>query len=237
MPNGPTPRGRPDMGPLADLKIVELAGIGPGPMAATVLADMGATVLRIDRTVAADLGTPKGRVETQLLRRSRQEIALDLKHAPSVELVLELVAQADVLIEGFRPGVTERLGLGPDVCLARNPRLVYGRITGWGAVLRCVRVPGWQMDLDRSDRSPLPSRAARTPGPARDETGVAHGSKPLGGRSFVEVAGVRQPMPAPRFSRTPSGAAGPAGLDPAGSGRRERLAAARSGSTSGVTSR
>ena len=126
------PRGGPDMGPLADLKIIELAGIGPGPMAVTMLADMGATVLRIDRTVAADLGTPKGRVETQLLRRSRQEIALDLKHPPSVELVLELVAQADVLIEGFRPGVTERLGLGPDVCMARNPRLVYGRITGWG---------------------------------------------------------------------------------------------------------
>ncbi len=119
-------------GPLAGLKIIELAGIGPGPMAATVLADMGATVLRIDRTQAVDLGTPKGRIETQLLRRGRREIALNLKDPAAVEMVLELVAGADVLIEGFRPGVTERMGLGPDACLARNPRLVYGRITGWG---------------------------------------------------------------------------------------------------------
>ncbi|HPU50829.1 MAG TPA: CaiB/BaiF CoA-transferase family protein [Burkholderiaceae bacterium] len=120
------------MGPLSDLKIIELAGIGPGPMAATVLADMGATVLRIDRTVPADLGVPKGATRFNLLRRSRETIALDLKDPRAIELVLDLVGQADALIEGFRPGVTERLGLGPEVCLARNPRLVYGRMTGWG---------------------------------------------------------------------------------------------------------
>ncbi|MBB2919332.1 crotonobetainyl-CoA:carnitine CoA-transferase CaiB-like acyl-CoA transferase [Cupriavidus alkaliphilus] len=114
------------------MKIIELAGIGPGPMAATILAGMGATVLRIDRTVAADLGTPKGALKYQLLRRSRDNIALDLKDSKAIELVLDLVEKADVLIEGFRPGVTERLGLGPDACLSRNPRLVYGRMTGWG---------------------------------------------------------------------------------------------------------
>jgi len=120
------------LGPLSDLKIVELAGIGPGPMAATVLADLGATVLRIDRTVPADLGVPKGPIRSNLLMRNREAIALDLKDPRAIELVLDLVAQADALIEGFRPGVTERLGLGPDACFARNPRLAYGRITGWG---------------------------------------------------------------------------------------------------------
>jgi alpha-methylacyl-CoA racemase len=119
------------MGPLAGVKIVELAGIGPGPMAAMHLADMGATVLRIERQEAADLGV-KRPLKYNLLLRNRSAIALDLKDPKSVELVLALVEKADALIEGFRPGVTERLGLGPDVCLARNPRLVYGRITGWG---------------------------------------------------------------------------------------------------------
>lgn len=120
------------MGPLSDLKIIEFAGIGPGPMAATLFADLGATVLRIERTAPVDLGTPKGPVKFQLLRRSREAIALDLKDPKALELVLELVAQADALIEGFRPGVMERLGLGPGICLERNARLVYGRMTGWG---------------------------------------------------------------------------------------------------------
>ena len=118
-------------GPLAGVRIVELAGIGPGPMAAMLLADMGATVLRVERREAADLGV-KRPLKFNLLLRSRQSIALDLKDPQAIELVLELVAGADALIEGFRPGVTERLGLGPDVCLARNPKLVYGRMTGWG---------------------------------------------------------------------------------------------------------
>ena len=119
------------MGPLHGMKIVELAGIGPGPMCAMLLADLGATVLRIDRTQPVDLGNPRP-LKYNLLLRSRKVVALDLKKRESIDIVLRLVEQADCLIEGFRPGVTERLGLGPDVCLARNPRLVYGRMTGWG---------------------------------------------------------------------------------------------------------
>ena len=119
------------MGPLKGMKIVELAGIGPGPMCAMLLADMGATVLRIDRKEPVDLGNPRP-LKYNLLLRNRKSIALDLKQPAAIELVLKLVTDADGLIEGFRPGVVERLGLGPDVCLARNPRLVYGRMTGWG---------------------------------------------------------------------------------------------------------
>ena len=119
------------MGPLKGLKIVELAGIGPAPFGVMQLADMGATVIRIERLEAADLGVPKA-LKFNLLARNRQNIALDLKNPKAVELVLELIEQADVLVEGFRPGVTERMGLGPEVCLARNPKLVYGRMTGWG---------------------------------------------------------------------------------------------------------
>ena len=119
------------MGPLKGVKIVELAGIGPGPMCAMLLADLGATVLRIDRKEPSGLGI-KRPLRFDLLLRNRKVIALDLKDPQAIELVLDLVANADGLIEGFRPGVTERLGLGPDVCLARNPKLAYGRITGWG---------------------------------------------------------------------------------------------------------
>ncbi|QEZ48962.1 CaiB/BaiF CoA transferase family protein [Cupriavidus oxalaticus] len=119
------------MGPLAGVKIVELAGIGPGPMSAMLLADMGATVLRIERQGTVDLGI-KRPLKYNLLMRNRKAIALDLKDRAAIELVLELVGQADALIEGFRPGVTERLGIGPDVCMKRNPKLVYGRVTGWG---------------------------------------------------------------------------------------------------------
>ena len=119
------------MGPLLGTKIIELAGIGPGPMAAMLLADLGATVLRIDRKTPADLGTPRP-IKYNPTLRNRKSIALDLKDPRSIELVLRLIEGADAIIEGFRPGVTERLGLGPEPCLARNPRLVYGRITGWG---------------------------------------------------------------------------------------------------------
>lgn len=119
------------MGPLKGIKIVELAGIGPGPMAAMLLADLGATVLRIDRTEPADLGIHRP-PKFDLLMRNRELITLDLKRPEAVEQVLQFVESADALIEGFRPGVTERLGLGPEACMARNPRLIYGRITGWG---------------------------------------------------------------------------------------------------------
>ncbi len=119
------------MGPLSGVKVVELAGIGPGPFCAMLLADLGADVIRVDRTAEADLGIDRGR-KYSVLNRSRRSIAVDLKNPDGVETVLKLVEQADALIEGFRPGVTERLGLGPDVCLERNPALVYGRMTGWG---------------------------------------------------------------------------------------------------------
>lgn len=127
MTAGPAAR----QGPLAGLKVVELAGIGPGPMAAMLLADLGATVLRIDRKQPVAMGIERP-LKFNTLLRNREIIALDLKDPQAVELVLELVGEADALIEGFRPGVTERMGLGPDACLARNPRLAYGRITGWG---------------------------------------------------------------------------------------------------------
>ena len=118
-------------GPLKGVRVVELAGIGPGPFCAMLLADMGAEVIRIDRAGAVrgfDPATPS----SDLLNRGRRSVGVDLKHPDGVATVLDLVEQADALIEGFRPGVTERLGLGPDECLARNPRLVYGRMTGWG---------------------------------------------------------------------------------------------------------
>jgi alpha-methylacyl-CoA racemase len=117
-------------GPLAGVRILELAGIGPGPYAAMVLSDMGAEVVRIDR--AAQVQGSTGRPPVDVLNRGRRSIGVDLKSPEGVGAVLRLVASTDALIEGFRPGVTERLGLGPDVCLERNPRLVYGRMTGWG---------------------------------------------------------------------------------------------------------
>ena len=116
------------MGPLAGLRILEIAGIGPGPYCAMVLADMGAEVLRVERPPKAAPGDAR----FDLLSRGRRCIALDLKSPAGVAAVLRLVERADALIEAFRPGVMERLGLGPDVCLARNPRLVYGRMTGFG---------------------------------------------------------------------------------------------------------
>lgn len=115
------------MGPLSGFKIIELAGIGPGPFCGMMLADMGAEVIRVDRLVGAS-----GRAPRDVLARNRRSVAVDLKHAEGVATVLSLVEKADALFEGFRPGVTERLGLGPDGCLQRNPKLVYGRMTGWG---------------------------------------------------------------------------------------------------------
>ena len=115
-------------GPLTGYKIVELAGIGPGPFAAMMLSDMGAEVLRVDRAQAVGDEAPAWDVNA----RGRRSVGIDLKHPGGRDAVLRLVQQADALIEGFRPGVTERLGLGPDDCLARRPRLVYGRMTGWG---------------------------------------------------------------------------------------------------------
>jgi alpha-methylacyl-CoA racemase len=116
-------------GPLRGVRVVEIAGIGPGPHAATILADLGADVIRVERPGGATSAGPR---ETDLLTRGRPSVALDLKHPDAVTTVLRLVDTADVLLEGMRPGAAERLGLGPQDALARNPRLVYGRMTGWG---------------------------------------------------------------------------------------------------------
>src|SRR5262245_12156866 len=119
------------MGVLSGYKVVEFAGIGPAPMCAMLLSDMGAEVLRIDRAEEANLGIPTD-AKYSVLHRGRRSVALDLKRQEATAAALKLIERADALIEGFRPGVMERLGLGPEQCLARNPRLVYGRMTGWG---------------------------------------------------------------------------------------------------------
>lgn len=117
-------------GPLSGVRVIELAGIGPGPFAAMLLADLGADVIRVDRASAVQDGQASG--GTDFTNRGKRSIAIDLKSERGREVVLRLVERSDVLLEGFRPGVTERLGIGPDDCLARNSRLVYGRMTGWG---------------------------------------------------------------------------------------------------------
>lgn len=119
------------MGALSGLRVLEMAGIGPGPFCGMLLADMGARVLRIDRLVPADIGIPMP-PRYDLLNRNKLSAAIDVKSEAGREVVLRLVARCDALIESFRPGVMERLGLGPDACLGVNPRLAYGRMTGWG---------------------------------------------------------------------------------------------------------
>jgi alpha-methylacyl-CoA racemase len=149
-------------GPLTGLKIVELAGIGPAPFACMLLADLGADVIRIER----DSGGDELRGTSEVLRRSRPVIQLDLKNERARELVLELCVNADALIEGFRPGVTERLGLGPDVVLERNPKLVYGRMTGYGQTgplstrvghdINYIAIAGALWCIGRSGDGPVP---------------------------------------------------------------------------------
>jgi alpha-methylacyl-CoA racemase len=118
------------MGPLSGVRVIEIAGIGPGPFAAMLLSDMGADVVRVDRAQSVERGFDPGWME--VLNRGRRSIGVDLKQPDGVETVLRMVEHADALIEGFRPGVAERLGIGPAACRARNPQLVYGRMTGWG---------------------------------------------------------------------------------------------------------
>jgi alpha-methylacyl-CoA racemase len=151
-------------GPLHGFRIVELAGIGPGPFAGMLLADMGADVVRVDRPEGA--GSEPDRARFDALARGRRSVAVDLKHPEGPEVVLRLAEQADALIEGFRPGVTERLGVGPDDCLARNPRLVYGRMTGWGQSgplaqtagrdVNYVALSGTLAMIGRRDEPPVP---------------------------------------------------------------------------------
>ncbi|MHB1929544.1 MAG: CaiB/BaiF CoA transferase family protein [Acidimicrobiales bacterium] len=127
-------------GPLTGVRVVELAGIGPAPFAGMVLSDLGAEVLRVDRAAAVHPGAPPPR--TDVLGRGRRSVGIDLKHPDGADALLRLAESADALIEGFRPGVAERLGVGPDDCLARNPGLVYGRMTGWGQEGPCAGMAG-----------------------------------------------------------------------------------------------
>jgi alpha-methylacyl-CoA racemase len=133
------------MGPLAGYKIIEIAGIGPGPMCGMMLSDMGAQVVRVDRIKPSGLGfdTP---VQFDYLSRGKRSIAVDLKQGEGIEVVLRLVEQADALIESFRPGVAERLGIGPQPCLEGNPALIYGRVTGWGQDGPYARVAGHDLN-------------------------------------------------------------------------------------------
>ena len=147
-------------GPLVGLKVVEFAGIGPGPFCGMLLADMGADVVRIDRAESAGRGHP------DLANRGKRSIAVDLKKPEGVEAALSLMDRADALIEGFRPGVMERLGVGPDVALTRNPKLVYGRMTGWGQTGPWAGMAGHDIDyialtgalhtMGRKDEPPAP---------------------------------------------------------------------------------
>ena len=132
-------------GPLAGIRVVELAGLGPGPFAAMLLADLGADVVRVDRVVPGGLQLGTGE-RGDVVNRGKRSIAVDLKHPAGVALVRDLTVTADVLIEGFRPGVAERLGLGPEECAARNARLVYARMTGWGQDGPLAQVAGHDID-------------------------------------------------------------------------------------------
>ena len=149
------------MGPLTGIKVVEMAGIGPGPFCAMMLSDMGAEVIRVDRLAHKGIGH-----RANVLNRGRRSIAVDLKNPDGVAAVQQLIDGADVVIEGFRPGVMERLGLGPDTCLARNPRLIFGRMTGWGQTgplapaaghdINYISIGGALGAMGYSDRPPAP---------------------------------------------------------------------------------
>lgn len=147
-------------GPLAGIRVIEFAGIGPGPFACMLLSDLGAEVVRVDRP-GARLGDPN-----DIIGRGRQTVLLDLKKPDDVAKVMELLAEADVLVEGFRPGVMERLGLGPDAVAEHNPRLVYGRMTGWGQDgplaqaaghdINYISIAGALAAIGEPDRAPVP---------------------------------------------------------------------------------
>ena len=151
------------MGPLNGITVIELAGIGPGPFCATLLSDMGARVIRVERPAAV---RPDGGPQLDVLTRGRESIAIDMKNPDGLEVLMSLIENADALMEGFRPGVTERLGLGPDDCLARNPALVYGRMTGWGQEgpyaqaaghdINYIALAGALESISRAGEAPVP---------------------------------------------------------------------------------
>lgn len=153
------------MGPLSGVKIVELGGIGPAPFCCMLLADMGADIIRIDRITPSDSGIPMEK-RFNLLHRGRRSIAMDLKRPEAIETVKRFALQADALIEGFRPGAAERLGIGPDECAAVNPRLVYGRMTGYGQDGPLAQTPGHDINyialsgvlhsIGEAGRAPVP---------------------------------------------------------------------------------
>lgn len=154
------------MGPLAGLKIVELGGIGPGPFTSMLFSEMGADILRISRPASTALGIKGFDKRHQLLNRGRRAVAMDLKNPHAADAVKRMIARADAVTEGFRPGVAERLGLGPDDCLRLNPKLVYGRITGWGQDGPLASTPGHDINyialtgalhaIGRKDGPPVP---------------------------------------------------------------------------------
>ena len=149
------------MGPLTGIRVVEMAGIGPGPFTAMMLSDLGAEVIRVDRLSHKGIGH-----RANVLNRGRKSIALDLKNPRGVETTLRLIEQADVVLEGFRPGVMERLGLGPEKCLSVNPRLIFGRMTGWGQTgplsqaaghdINYISIAGALGAMGYADRPPAP---------------------------------------------------------------------------------
>ena len=152
-------------GPLAGVKVIELAGLGPAPFASMMLADLGAEVVRVERTKAVRGGNPDA-PPVNVLGRGRRSIGVDLKSPGGVETILRLIESADAFIEGFRPGVCERLGVGPDVCLERNPKLVYGRMTGWGQTgpyaeraghdINYIALSGTLSMIGRRNEAPVP---------------------------------------------------------------------------------
>ena len=149
------------MGPLTGIRVVEMAGIGPGPFTAMMLSDLGAEVIRVDRLSHKGIGH-----RANVLNRGRKSIAVDLKNPRGVETTLRLIRQADVVLEGFRPGVMERLGLGPEKCLSVNPRLIFGRMTGWGQTgplsqaaghdINYISIAGALGAMGYADRPPAP---------------------------------------------------------------------------------
>ena len=153
------------MGALDGVRVIELAGIGPGPFCGMMLADMGADIVRIDRAGAVRGGDPAN-PPANVNARGRRSIGVDLKSEEGRDLVLRMVADADVVFEGFRPGVAERLGLGPEDCMARNPAIVYGRMTGWGQDgpyaqtaghdINYIALAGALAHIGRDDTGPVP---------------------------------------------------------------------------------